>query len=83
MRLAKNWKKRLLRSYSSWTILANILVALSVSGLTVVGVIASEVALPTILCIAIPLGIIGLIGRILDQGLDDIRDECNGDNKDV
>lgn len=75
-KLAKNWKARLIKSYSSWSIIANILIALSVSGLSVLGVIASEVALPIILCFAIPLGILGLIGRILDQNLDDIKQEC-------
>lgn len=74
-KLAKNWKARLIKSYSSWSIIANILIALSVSGLSVLGVIASEVALPIILCFAIPLGILGLIGRILDQNLDDIKQE--------
>ena len=69
--LAKNWKQRLLKSYSSWSIIANILIALSVSGLSVLGVIASEVALPIILCFAIPLGVLGLLGRVIDQSLDD------------
>ena len=77
--IAKNWKQRLLKSYSSWPIIANVLIALSVSGLSVLGVIASEVALPLILCFAIPLGILGLLGRIIDQGLDDIKQECKED----
>lgn len=75
--VAKNWKTRLFKSYSSWSIIANILIALSISGLGVLGVIASEVALPIILCFAIPLGVFGLLGRILDQGLDDIKKESN------
>lgn len=70
-KLASNWKNRLVKSYSSWSIIANILIALSVSGLSVLGVIASEVALPIILCFAIPLGAAGLVGRILDQGLEE------------
>lgn len=61
--IAKNWKQRLLVSYSSWSIIANILLSLSVSGLSVLGVIASEVALPIILCFAIPLGVLGLLGQ--------------------
>ena len=75
LKLVRNWKTILTKSYSSLSIIANILIALSVSGLSVLGVIASEVAIPTILCFAIPLGLLGLTGRILDQGLDGIRDE--------
>lgn len=74
-KLARNWKQRLIKSYSSLTIIANIFIALSVTGLSVLGVIASEVALSTILVAAIPLGILGLFGRILDQGLDDVTRE--------
>ena len=74
-KLARNWKARLIKSYSSWSIIANILIALSVSGLSVLGVIVSEVALPVILCFAIPLGILGLIGRILDQNIDDFKED--------
>lgn len=82
MRLAKNWKKRLLRSYSSWTILANILVALSISGLSVLGVISNVIAIPLLVGLALTLGLVGLFGRIIDQGLDDIRQECKGEVED-
>ena len=75
-RLAKNWKSRLIKSYSSLSILSNILIALSISGLSVLGILTSEFALTTILIIGIPLGVLGLIGRVIDQGLDDIREGC-------
>lgn len=75
-RLAKNWKSRLIKSYSSLSILSNILIALSVSGLSVLGILTSEFALTTILTIGIPLGVLGLIGRVIDQGLDDVREDC-------
>ena len=78
-KLAKNWKQRLLRSYSSLSIIANILVALSVSGLTVLGVISNVLAIPLLVGLAISFGVLGLLGRVLDQGLDDVREE----NKDV
>lgn len=80
-KLAKNWERRITKSYSSWSIIANILIALSISGLSVLGVIASEAALPVILCFAIPLGILGLLGRVIDQGLDDLREEDKNDSK--
>lgn len=75
-KLAKNWKARLLRSYSSLSIIANILVALSISGLAVLGVISNVLAIPLLVGLAIFFGVLGLSGRIIDQGLDDIKQEC-------
>lgn len=71
--LAKNWKQRLLKSYSSWSIIANILIALSVSGLSVLGVISSVITIPLLVGLAITFGVIGLLGRVIDQGLDDVK----------
>lgn len=71
--LAKNWKQRLLKSYSSLSIIANILVALSVSGLSVLGVISNVLAIPLLLGLAITFGVVGLLGRVIDQGLDDVK----------
>ena len=74
-KLAKNWKQRLLRSYSSLSIIANILVALSVSGLSVLGIISNVLAIPLLVGLAISFGVLGLLGRVLDQGLDGAREE--------
>lgn len=71
--LAKNWKQRLLKSYSSWSIIANILIALSVSGLSVLGVISNVIAIPLLVGLAITFGMAGLAGRVIDQGLDEVR----------
>lgn len=71
--LAKNWKQRLLKSYSSWSIIANILIALSVSGLSILGVISNVLAIPLLVGLAITFGVVGLLGRIIDQGLDDVK----------
>ncbi len=73
MKLLKD-KKRILKSYSFLSIAANFLVALSVSGLSVLGVLSSEIALPVVITCAIAFGILGLIGRFVDQSLDDIGD---------
>lgn len=70
--LAKNWKQRLLKSYSSLSIVANILVALSVSGLAVLGVISNVIAIPLLVGLAITFGVVGLLGRVIDQELDDV-----------
>lgn len=79
MKLANNWKKRLVKSYSSLSIVANILVALSISGLSVLGVISNVLAIPLLVGLAIFFGLLGLTGRVVDQGLDDIRQECKGE----
>ena len=63
-KLAKNWKQRLLRSYSSLSIIANILVALSISGLAVLGVISNVIAIPLLVGLAISFGVLGLLGRV-------------------
>lgn len=73
-KLAKNWKRRLTKSYSSLSILANILVALSISGLSVLGVISNVLAIPLLVGLAITFGFLGLAGRVIDQGLEDIED---------
>lgn len=77
-KLAKNWKQRL-KSYSSLSLIANVLIALSVTGLSVLGVVTSEIALPIVLSFAIPLGILGLVGRVLDQAIDDSNEEDKDD----
>lgn len=81
--LATNWKSRLLKSYSSLSIIANILVALSISGLAVLGVISNVLAIPLLVGLAITLGVAGLIGRVIDQGLDDVRPDIKEESGDV
>ena len=76
-KLAVNWKQRLLKSYSSLSIIANILVASSISGLAVLGVISNVMAIPLLVCLAITFGVVGLLGRVIDQGLDDVKREDN------
>lgn len=73
MKLLKD-KKRILKSYSFLSIAANFLTALSVSGLSVLGVLSSELALPILVGCALFLGLLGLCGRFVDQSLDDVGD---------
>lgn len=70
MKLLKD-KKKVVKSFSFLSMTANLLIALSVSGLSVLGVVSSSVALPVLLCLAITFGLLGVIGRFMDQGLDD------------
>jgi hypothetical protein len=86
MKLAINWKNRL-KSYSSLSLIANVLVSLSISGLAVLGVLSSEFAFPVVVATAILFGVLGLVGRILDEAIDDgiIKDKTfdSGDKEDV
>lgn len=80
-KLIKNWKKSL-KSYSFLSIVANILTAVSVSALAVLGVLSSDIAFPVLACLAIAFGLVGAIGRFIDQGLDDVRQKCKGEMED-
>lgn len=67
-------KKKILKSYSFLSIAANFLIALSISGLSVLGVLSSELALPLLVGCALFLGLLGLVGRFIDQSVDDINE---------
>ena len=73
MKLLPN-KKKILKSYSFLSMLGNFLIALSISGLSVLGVLSSEIALPVLAVLAISFGLFGLIGRFIDQQLEDNQD---------
>jgi hypothetical protein len=74
MKLLKD-KKKVIKSYSFLSIAANFLIALSVSGLSVLGVLSGELALPLLVGCALFLGLLGLIGRFVDQTVEDIGEE--------
>ena len=74
LKLIRDWKKQL-KSYSFLSIFSNFLVALSVSGLSVLGVLSSNVALPVLVGCAICFGLFGLVGRFIDQSVEDIEKE--------
>lgn len=78
MKLLKD-KKKVIKSYSFLSIAANFLIALSVSGLSVLGVLSSEIALPLLIGSALFLGLLGLCGRFIDQSLDDANETDKDD----
>lgn len=73
----KNWIRQFLKKYSFLSVVANLLVAISVSGLGVLGVLSSSVALPIVMTSACILGVIGVVGRFLDESYDELREEEN------
>ena len=73
MKLLPN-KKKILKSYSFLSMLGNFLIALSISGLAVLGVLSSDIAFPLLAALAISFGLFGLAGRFIDQSLDDVGD---------
>lgn len=70
MKLLKD-KRKVIKSYSFLSMAANFLIALSISGLSVLGVLSSEIALSLLIGCALFLGLLGLCGRFIDQELDD------------
>lgn len=69
-----NDPKKLLKSYSFLSMLGNFLIALSISGLAVLGVLSSDIAFPLLAGLAISFGLFGLVGRFIDQSIEDIED---------
>ena len=65
-KLVEGWKK-LFKSYSVIFSLANILQALSVTGLSVLGVINVYFAFKLVIGMAILFGVLGLAGRLISQ----------------
>ena len=66
------WKS-FLKEYSFLSIIANLFVAVSISGLSVLGVLSSDIAFPTLMTSAVILGVIGLLGRFVDETYDDLE----------
>lgn len=65
-KLVENWRT-LWKSYSVVFSAANILQALSVTGLSVLGVINVYFAFKLVIGMAILFGVLGLIGRLIKQ----------------
>ena len=57
--------------------LGNFLIALSISGLSVLGVLSSEIAFPLLAGLAISFGLFGLVGRFIDQSVEDINESID------
>lgn len=70
MKIKDNWKS-LLKTYSFISLAANAAIAVSISGLAVLGVLSSSLAFPVLAGCAIFFGTIGAVGRFIDQGLDE------------
>lgn len=74
MKWHKNWK-RLLKTYSFLSLVANAFIAISVSGLAVLGLLSSELAFPVLATCAVVLGVLGATGRLIDEEIEDINND--------
>lgn len=74
MKWHKNWKQ-LLKTYSFLSLVANAFIAISVSGLAVLGVLSSELAFPVLATTGAILGVMGAVGRLIDEEIEDLEDE--------
>ena len=79
IRIIRDWKKQL-KSYSFLSISANFLTALSISGLSTLGVLSSNVAFPLLVGVAVIFGLFGLVGRFISQEIEDLEEDNNGSN---
>lgn len=70
-----NWKKQLSSPLSPLSLIGNALVALSISGLAVLGIISDTVALPVLIWFGVLFGVAGVIGRTIDETVDDAKEE--------
>lgn len=75
MKWHKNWRK-LLKTYSFIGLMANVLVAISVSGLSVLGVLSADLAFPVLATLGTILGVAGAVGRLIDEEIEDLEDEA-------
>ncbi|MNY35502.1 hypothetical protein D3C86_1699120 [compost metagenome] len=73
MKWHKNWKQ-LLKTYSFLSLVGNAFVAISVSGLAVLGVLSPSMAFPVVATAGVILGVVGAAGRLLDQEIEDVND---------
>lgn len=69
MKINKN--RKLWKAYSTIALIANILTALSVSALAVLGVISYALSFGMVVSFAVLFGVLGLIGRFVKQDLED------------
>lgn len=73
MKWHKNWKQ-LLKTYSFLSLVANAFVAISISGLAVLGILSPSMAFPVVAITGVVLGVMGAAGRLLDQEIEDVHD---------
>lgn len=78
MKEVSSWKvrfkalfKSLWKRYSVLAFIGNILVAISLSGLSVLGVLSDLMTTSVLIGGAVSLGLLGLIGRFIHQDLED------------
>lgn len=74
MKWHKNWRQ-ILKSYSFIGLAANAAIAISVSGLAVLGVLSPSLAFPVLATAGAVLGILGSVGRFVDQEIEDVKEE--------
>jgi hypothetical protein len=74
MKWHKDWK-RIIKSYSFMGLLGNLLIAISLTLGTVVGILSSHISMPLLGTLVMIVALSGLIGRFIDQTEQDIERE--------
>lgn len=70
-------KKQLIKSYSVLSMIANIMMVVSVAALTILGILSESMALPILGTLTTVFSVMGTIGRFIDQGLDQMKEDID------
>lgn len=70
-------KKQLMKSYSVLSMIANIMMVVSVAALTILGILSESMALPILGTLTTVFSLMGTIGRFIDQGLDQMKEDAD------
>lgn len=73
MKVVNDWKKHL-KSYSFISLVGIFLSAISVTGLSALGVLGSGLSMPVLATLVIIFAVLGGLGRFIDQTDDNIEE---------
>lgn len=76
MKVVDDWKRHL-RSYSFISLVGIFLSAISVTGLSALGVLGSGLSMPVLATLVIIFAVLGGLGRFIDQTDDNIEETPN------
>lgn len=76
MKIVNDWKKHL-KSYSFISLVGILLSAISITGLSALGVLGTALSMPVLATLVIIFAVLGGLGRFIDQTDDNIEEQQN------
>ena len=77
MKIVNDWKRHL-KSYSFISLVGILLSAISITGLSALGVLGTALSMPVLATLVIIFATLGGIGRFIDQTDDNIEENSGG-----